>query len=90
MSHIKQKLVAIVDPRSRVNMEAVQDGDLFGPILICLALGTTLLLRGQVHFGEPGASKGGVAAGGSAARACVDASPDGRTKARLASEHARP
>ncbi|KAA0167622.1 hypothetical protein FNF27_07288 [Cafeteria roenbergensis] len=52
MSHIKQKLVAIVDPRSRVNMEAVQDGDLFGPILICLALGTTLLLRGQVHFGS--------------------------------------
>ena len=52
MGHIKTKLLAIVDPRSSVNMEVVQDGDLFGPLLICLALGFVLLLRGQVHFGE--------------------------------------
>jgi len=52
MSHIKTKLLAIVDPRSSVNMEVVQDGDLLGPLLICLALGFVLLLRGQVHFGE--------------------------------------
>lgn len=52
LNNIRAKLIAVIDPRSKVNMHVVQDGDLFGPLSICLALGFVLLLRGQVHFGE--------------------------------------
>eukprot|EP00817_Percolomonadidae_sp_ATCC50343_P003055 CAMPEP_0117427924 /NCGR_PEP_ID=MMETSP0758-20121206/7717_1 /TAXON_ID=63605 /ORGANISM="Percolomonas cosmopolitus, Strain AE-1 (ATCC 50343)" /LENGTH=242 /DNA_ID=CAMNT_0005213937 /DNA_START=133 /DNA_END=858 /DNA_ORIENTATION=- len=31
--------------------ELLNDGDLFGPLLFCLALGCVLLLKGQIHFG---------------------------------------
>jgi hypothetical protein len=36
---------------SNVDGQQVADSDMAGPLLIALALGATMLLRGKVHFG---------------------------------------
>lgn len=49
-SLIKQKTMAVLNPKGAITTEMMSDSDLAGPILFCLVFGTCLLLAGKIHF----------------------------------------
>ena len=49
--HIKQKTLAVLNPLQSPDVTIMQDTDLAGPLVFCLAFGGSLLLAGKVHFG---------------------------------------
>ena len=49
--HIREKTLAVLNPWRRPSSHLVDDADLAGPLLYCLALGTALLASGRMHFG---------------------------------------
>lgn len=49
--HILQKTWAVLNPLTDTNATIMQDTDLAGPLVFCLAFGGFLLLSGKVHFG---------------------------------------
>ncbi len=49
--HIIQKTLAVLNPLKAPDSSIMQDTDLAGPLVFCLAFGGTLLLAGKVHFG---------------------------------------
>ncbi|KAG0300783.1 hypothetical protein BGZ98_008904 [Dissophora globulifera] len=50
-SHIKTKSFTVLNPLRPVDRHIMDDTDLAGPLLFCLAFGTFLLLSGKQHFG---------------------------------------
>ncbi|KAF9567881.1 hypothetical protein EC968_003151 [Mortierella alpina] len=50
-SHIKSKSFTVLNPLRPVDKNIMDDTDLAGPLLFCLAFGTFLLLSGKQHFG---------------------------------------
>ncbi|ESO10046.1 hypothetical protein HELRODRAFT_72768, partial [Helobdella robusta] len=49
--HICHKTLSVLNPLKQPDATIMQDTDLAGPLVFCLALGATLLLAGKVHFG---------------------------------------
>jgi len=49
--HIIQKTMAVLNPMKTTDVGIMQDTDLAGPLVFCLAFGGFLLLSGKVHFG---------------------------------------
>ncbi|XP_024067457.1 protein YIPF7 isoform X2 [Terrapene carolina triunguis] len=49
--HIWQKTLTVLNPIKPVDGSIMNETDLTGPMVFCLALGATLLLAGKVHFG---------------------------------------
>lgn len=49
--HIAQKTLAVLNPLKAADVTIMQDTDLAGPLVFCLAFGGSLLLAGKVHFG---------------------------------------
>lgn len=49
--HIVQKTLAVLNPLKSTNADIMQDTDLAGPLVFCLAFGGFLLLSGKVQFG---------------------------------------
>lgn len=49
--HILQKTMAVLNPTKDPGSEIMQDTDLAGPLVFCLAFGGALLLAGKVQFG---------------------------------------
>ncbi|NXO03173.1 YIPF7 protein, partial [Rhinopomastus cyanomelas] len=49
--HIWQKTLTVLNPMKPADGSIMNETDLTGPIIFCLALGTTLLLAGKLHFG---------------------------------------
>lgn len=49
--HITQKTLAVLNPFRQTEALILQDSDLAGPLVFCLAFGSFLLLSGKVHFG---------------------------------------
>ncbi|NWW82213.1 YIPF7 protein, partial [Climacteris rufus] len=49
--HIWQKTLTVLNPMKPADGSIMNETDLTGPIVFCLALGATLLLAGKVHFG---------------------------------------
>jgi len=49
--HIKQKTLGVLNPMQTPDVSIMQDTDLAGPLVFCLAFGGSLLLAGKVHFG---------------------------------------
>uniref|UniRef100_A0A131XKQ0 Protein YIPF n=1 Tax=Hyalomma excavatum TaxID=257692 RepID=A0A131XKQ0_9ACAR len=49
--HILQKTVAVLNPMKDPDAAILQESDLAGPLVFCLAFGGFLLLTGKVHFG---------------------------------------
>ncbi|XP_010589741.1 protein YIPF7 [Loxodonta africana] len=49
--HIWQKTLTVLNPLKSADGSIMNETDLAGPILFCLALGATLLMAGKVHFG---------------------------------------
>ncbi|KAJ3008566.1 hypothetical protein HKX48_008454 [Thoreauomyces humboldtii] len=49
--HIRQKGMTVLNPLRQVDVHIMDDTDLAGPILFCLAFGGFLLLSGKIHFG---------------------------------------
>lgn len=49
--HIYQKTLAVLNPMKQTHAEIINDKDLAGPLVFCLAFGVSLLLHGKVHFG---------------------------------------
>lgn len=49
--HIIQKTVAVLNPIKDPDAAILQESDLAGPLVFCLAFGGFLLLTGKVHFG---------------------------------------
>ncbi|XP_073989162.1 yip1 domain-containing 1 [Rhodnius prolixus] len=43
--------MGVLNPFRRTEMSILQDTDLAGPLVFCLAFGALLLLSGKVHFG---------------------------------------
>ncbi|KAG0224566.1 hypothetical protein B0O80DRAFT_69664 [Mortierella sp. GBAus27b] len=50
-AHIKTKSFTVLDPLRPVDPNIMDDTDLAGPLVFCLAFGTFLLLSGKQHFG---------------------------------------
>ncbi|XP_043917331.1 protein YIPF7 isoform X2 [Protopterus annectens] len=50
-SHIWQKTLTVLNPMKPADGSIMNESDLTGPMIFCLALGATLLLSGKVHFG---------------------------------------
>ncbi|KAF9433595.1 hypothetical protein BGZ76_009238 [Entomortierella beljakovae] len=50
-SHIKTKSFTVLNPLRPVDRNIMDDTDLAGPLVFCLAFGTFLLLSGKQHFG---------------------------------------
>ncbi|KAK3824848.1 MAG: Yip1-domain-containing protein [Benniella sp.] len=50
-SHIKTKSFTVLNPLRPVDPNIMDDTDLAGPLVFCLAFGTFLLLSGKQHFG---------------------------------------
>ena len=48
---IVSKTMAVLRPRRKIDPSVMDDADLAGPLVFCLALGSCLLLAGKVHFG---------------------------------------
>ncbi|KAK6493605.1 protein YIPF7-like [Huso huso] len=48
--HICQKTLTVLNPFKPVDGSIMNETDLTGPVVFCLALGATLLLAGKVHF----------------------------------------
>lgn len=49
--HIWAKTQAVLHPTKVIDPHIMDDTDLAGPLVICLLLGLSLLLRGKLHFG---------------------------------------
>ncbi|XP_077157958.1 protein YIPF7 isoform X2 [Paroedura picta] len=49
--HIWQKTLTVLNPMKPADGSIMNETDLTGPMIFCLALGGTLLLAGKVHFG---------------------------------------
>ncbi|XP_060563208.1 protein YIPF5-like isoform X2 [Ruditapes philippinarum] len=49
--HIVQKTMAVLNPLKQTQHELMQDTDLAGPLVFCLAFGGSLMLSGKLHFG---------------------------------------
>ncbi|XP_064488526.1 protein YIPF5-like [Ornithodoros turicata] len=49
--HIMQKTVAVLNPIKDPDAVILQETDLAGPLVFCMAFGGFLLLSGKVHFG---------------------------------------
>lgn len=49
--HIVQKTIAVLNPLQQPDHSIMQDTDLAGPLVFCLAFGGSLLLSGKLHFG---------------------------------------
>ncbi len=49
--HIWAKTSAVLHPTQEIDPHIMDDTDLAGPLVICLLLGLSLLLRGKLHFG---------------------------------------
>uniref|UniRef100_A0A8V5FKR3 Uncharacterized protein n=1 Tax=Melopsittacus undulatus TaxID=13146 RepID=A0A8V5FKR3_MELUD len=49
--HIWQKTLTVLNPMKPADGSIMNETDLTGPMIFCLALGATLLLAGKVHFG---------------------------------------
>eukprot|EP01017_Pseudomicrothorax_dubius_P007276 TRINITY_DN12235_c0_g1_i2.p1 TRINITY_DN12235_c0_g1~~TRINITY_DN12235_c0_g1_i2.p1 ORF type:complete len:284 (-),score=39.95 TRINITY_DN12235_c0_g1_i2:759-1610(-) len=50
LQSIKQRAIAVL-LGLKVNEKFIHEADMSGPILICMALGSLLLLAGKIHFG---------------------------------------
>lgn len=48
--HIRQKTFTVLNPFKTPDSNILQDTDLAGPLVFCLAFGGCLLLAGKVHF----------------------------------------
>ncbi|XP_017530335.2 protein YIPF7 isoform X1 [Manis javanica] len=51
LHHICQKTLTVLNPLKPADGSIMNETDLTGPILFCIALGVTLLLAGKVQFG---------------------------------------
>ena len=51
MQHIWMKTSAVLHPTKPIDSHIMDDTDLAGPLVICLLLGVSLLLRGKLQFG---------------------------------------
>ena len=49
--HIYQKTIAVLNPFKHTESAIVNEVDLTGPFVFCMALGTAMLMAGKVHFG---------------------------------------
>ncbi|XP_071087386.1 protein YIPF5-like [Haliotis cracherodii] len=49
--HIIQKTTAVLNPLKGTDHDIMQDTDLAGPLVFCLAFGGFLMLSGKLHFG---------------------------------------
>ncbi|XP_063039640.1 protein YIPF5-like [Engraulis encrasicolus] len=49
--HIWQKTLTVLDPLKEVDGSIMNETDLTGPVLFCIALGAMLLMNGKSHFG---------------------------------------
>ncbi|XP_034713599.1 protein YIPF7 [Etheostoma cragini] len=49
--HIWQKTLTVLNPFKPADGSIMNETDLTGPILFCVALGVTLMMAGKVHFG---------------------------------------
>ncbi|XP_065153201.1 protein YIPF5 [Paramisgurnus dabryanus] len=49
--HIWQKTLTVLNPLKPADGSIMNETDLTGPILFCVALGSTLLMAGKAHFG---------------------------------------
>jgi len=49
--HIVQKTLAVLNPLKPAEHMIMQDADLAGPFVFCLAFGASLMLSGKLHFG---------------------------------------
>ncbi|XP_052077119.1 protein YIPF5-like [Mytilus californianus] len=49
--HITQKTLAVLNPLKQADHTIMQDTDLAGPLVFCLAFGGTLMLSGKLSFG---------------------------------------
>ncbi|XP_065353950.1 protein YIPF5 [Cloeon dipterum] len=49
--HIIQKTLSVLNPFRATEASVLQDTDMAGPLVFCLALGSLLLLIGKAHFG---------------------------------------
>ncbi|KAM3871418.1 protein YIPF7-like [Diretmus argenteus] len=49
--HIWQKTLTVLNPLKPADGTIMNETDLTGPILFCIALGATLLMAGKAHFG---------------------------------------
>jgi len=61
LEHIIERMKGVLIPTKHLSEDVLKDADLSGPLVICLALGTCLLLAGKLQFGYIY----GLAAGGS-------------------------
>ncbi|KAM3831901.1 protein YIPF7 [Vipera latastei] len=50
-NHIWQKTLTVLNPMKPAEAGIMNETDLAGPLVFCLALGSTWLLAGKVHFG---------------------------------------
>lgn len=50
INHIWQKTFTVLNPTKRIDMNIMEDADLWGPFIFCMAFGAFLLLSGKVHF----------------------------------------
>jgi protein YIPF5/7 len=48
--HIVQKTLSVLNPFRATEQSVLQDTDMAGPLVFCLAFGSFLLLSGKVHF----------------------------------------
>ncbi|KAM9341763.1 protein YIPF5-like [Symphorus nematophorus] len=51
LDHIWQKALTVLNPFKLADGSIMNETDLTGPILFCIALGVTLMMAGKVHFG---------------------------------------
>lgn len=51
LDHVWQKTLSVLNPLKQTDIHIMDDTDLGGPFLFCLAFGGFLLLHGKVHFG---------------------------------------
>ncbi|XP_062851170.1 protein YIPF5-like [Trichomycterus rosablanca] len=49
--HIWQKTLTVLNPMKPADGSIMNETDLTGPVLFCIALGATLLMAGKAHFG---------------------------------------
>ncbi|NXR17183.1 YIPF7 protein, partial [Cinclus mexicanus] len=49
--HIWQKTLTVLNPMKPADASIMDETDLTGPMVFCLAIGATLLMAGKVHFG---------------------------------------
>lgn len=51
LDHIWQKALTVLNPCKPADGSIMNETDLTGPIIFCVALGVTLMMAGKVHFG---------------------------------------